>query len=113
MTQHGLTVDIANRRDPTLLRRARDLWTADGAPPGRLEDYIDRARELIANEIDRDAALAPVQETIADPALQPYGEPVEPINEAIRNQGDFPTLTDQGEEPLFPEDPRDTDKRRP
>ncbi len=112
MKDTGLTRQPSEAHDPTLLRRARALWQEDGAPPGRLEDYIERARELIANEVNRDAALEPVRETVADPALRPYGEPVEPVEAAIRNQGDFPTLTDQGEEPLFPEGERNREDRR-
>jgi hypothetical protein len=47
-------------------------------------------------------ARIPVKD-LPDPGSKPYGEPVEPL-EAIKNQGEFPTLTDQGEEQLFPEE---------
>ncbi|MDF3075846.1 MAG: hypothetical protein K0S54_3513 [Alphaproteobacteria bacterium] len=82
--------------------RARELWKADGAPPGKMDDYVERARELIAIETNGDIARIPVK-SLPDPSTEPYGEPVEPL-EAIKNQGEFPTLTDQGEEQLFPED---------
>jgi hypothetical protein len=85
-----------------LKARAKELWKADGAPPGRMEAYVERARELIAIEANGDKARIPVK-NLPDPGSKPYGEPVEPL-EAIKNQGEFPTLTDQGEEQLFPED---------
>lgn len=91
-----------------LKARARELWKTDGAPPGKMDDYIERARELIAIETNGDIARIPVQK-ILQAGAQPYGQPIEPI-EAIRNQGEFPTLTDQGEEPLFPE-PDSTEKK--
>ena len=34
-------------------------------------------------------------------ALGPSGEPIEPI-EAVENAGEFPTVTDQGEELAYP-----------
>jgi hypothetical protein len=85
-----------------LKARAKELWKSDGAPEGKMDDYIERARELIAIELNGDTARIPVKD-LPDPSSQPYGEPVEPL-EAIKNQGEFPTLTDQGEEQLFPKD---------
>jgi hypothetical protein len=82
-----------------LKARAKELWKADGAPPGKMEDYVERARELIAIEVNGAIARIPVK-NLPDPRSEPYGEPVEPL-EAIKNQGEFPTLTDQGEEQLF------------
>lgn len=91
-------------QDAKLMERARRLWQDDGAPPDKLDDYVERARELIANEANGDVARIPVKRTMVDPEARPFGEPVEPLEEAVRNQGEFPTLTDQGEEPLFPDD---------
>lgn len=91
------------RHDPRVLQRARLLCEQDRAPPEQFERYIDRARELMAIEAHPDVARIPVRKTIAEPGARPFGEPVEPIDEAIRNQGEFPTLTDQGEERLFPD----------
>jgi hypothetical protein len=85
-----------------LKARAKELWKADGAPPGKIDEYIERARELAAIEANGDVARIPVKD-LPDPESEPYGEPVEPL-EAIKNQGEFPTLTDQGEEQLFPEE---------
>jgi hypothetical protein len=55
------------------------------------------ATELVAIEDNQNkTTLAPDQET-----LGPTGEPIEPIL-AVENAGDFPTLTDQGEETTYP-----------
>jgi hypothetical protein len=89
-------------QEQRLKARAKELWKADGAPPGKMDEYIERARELIAIEANSDVARIPVKD-LPDPEAEPYGEPVEPL-EAIKNQGEFPTLTDQGEEQLFPEE---------
>ena len=106
MDKPGLE-EIANSHSPRVMQRARKLCEEDGAPPERLEDYLDRARELIAIEVNGHAATIPVDKAVGN--LGPYGEPVEDVETAIRNQGDFPTLTDQGEEPLFPETEHDND----
>jgi hypothetical protein len=90
--------------DPKLMERARRLMKDDAAPPEMLDDYIERARELIAQEKNGSVARIPVQRTIVEPGARPFGEPVEPVDEAVRNLGEFPTLTDQGEEPLFPDE---------
>jgi hypothetical protein len=89
-------------QEQQLKARAKALWQADGSPPGKMDDYIERAKELFANELNGEVARIPVKE-LPDPNSEPYGQPVEPL-EAVKNQGEFPTLTDQGEEPLFPED---------
>ena len=91
-------------QDTKLMERARCLMKDDAAPPEKLEDYIERARELIAQEKNGDVARIPVQRTIVEPGARPFGEPVEPLDAAVRNLGEFPTLTDQGEEPLFPDE---------
>jgi hypothetical protein len=55
------------------------------------------ATELIAIENNYDVALKPIHDAPSTPA----GEPVEPLV-AIENVGEFPTLTDQGEERTHP-----------
>ena len=75
-----------------VLARARMLWTEAGEPEGGPEHYRDAARELVAIEESPKAATHPVKDGAPD------GEPMI----AIENQGEFPTLTDQGEEPIFP-----------
>lgn len=99
MNKPGLD-EIADSHNPRVMQRARELWRDDGAPAGGPETYLDRARELIAIEINGHAATIPVDKLVKP---GPYGEPIEEADIAIRNQGEFPTLTDQGEEPLFPQ----------
>lgn len=81
--------------------RAQRLWRADGAPKGRLADYIERARELVVIEAHAAAALLP------NPMTQRHEEPPggEPVEEAevMENLGEFPgRLTDQGDRPPVP-----------
>jgi len=73
-------------------QRAYRLWVEEGCPEGRQEIHWDRARELVAIEQNQKHTTKPV--THHQGAA---GEPVEPI-EAVENAGEFPTLTDQGEE---------------
>lgn len=74
-------------------RRARQLWQQDGCPPRPVEDYCERARELVAIEANLEQTLKPLAQTTR--------ATIEPI-EAVENSGEFPTLTDQGEERAYP-----------
>lgn len=71
--------------------RARGLWADAGEPEGGPERFEEQARELLAIEENPDATTKPVAD----------GPDAEPMI-ALENQGEFPTLTDQGEEPAFP-----------
>jgi hypothetical protein len=73
--------------------RARRLWESEGRPDGGEDAFLGRARALIAIEDNPHAATKPVPKSAADVRRKA----VEPI-EAVENQGEFPTLTDQGEE---------------
>ena len=76
--------------------RAYRLWVEEGCPEGRSDIHWDKARELVAIEDN--------QKSVTKPVSRPQGrngEPVEPI-EAVENAGEFPTLTDQGEEQTAP-----------
>jgi hypothetical protein len=72
--------------------RAYRLWVEEGCPDGRSDIHWDKARELVAIEDNQKLATKPVVAPRTD-----SGEPIEPI-EAVENAGEFPTLTDQGEE---------------
>ena len=75
--------------------RAQHLFEAAGAPEGRkVSDYLEEASELIAIEDSQRATLKP--NPLKDDESRPYGEPVE-SQLAVANEGEFPTLTDQGE----------------
>lgn len=72
--------------------RAKVLWQAAGQPTSGPDAYLDEARELIAIE------------EVPPPTLDPE-EAAEPVVEEASiqgNLGEFPTLTDQGEEQVFP-----------
>jgi hypothetical protein len=87
-------------------RRARALWTEAGKPAAGPDAYVGRARELIAIEENLKDTLKPTgaqtQENVEDDPIAspdvigPEGEPVEPVL-AVENEGEFPTLTDEGE----------------
>ena len=83
--------------DKRVAERAEQIWHEKGSPAGGPEACRDEAEELVAIEENFEATLKPV-----DPdAVGPYGEPVEPL-EGVENEGEFPTLTDQGEEETVP-----------
>lgn len=69
--------------------KAHELWEAAGHPHGRDQEHWDQAREIIAIEDSQGDTLLP-RDTGAE-------EPIEEPDEAIRNLGDMPNLTDQGE----------------
>lgn len=72
--------------------RARVIWTDAGEPEGGPEHFTAQARELLAIEENPNAATRPVKDA-------PLAEPLI----AVENQGEFPTLTDQGEEQAYPD----------
>jgi len=86
-------------------QRAYRLWVEEGCPEGRSDVHWDKARELVAIEDSQKLATKPVQD-------ERPGEPVEPI-EAVENAGEFPTLTDQGEEQPAPKRRREAAARAP
>jgi len=69
-------------------QRAYRLWVEEGCPEGRADVHWDKAREQVAIEENHKLPTKPV-------AAARSGEPVEPV-EAMRNAGEFPTMTDQG-----------------
>lgn len=87
-------------REQRVRERAYRIWMEEGCPEGRADDHWAMASELVAIEESYRDTLKP-NPTDAF-AQSPTGEPVEPI-EAVRNLGEFPTLTDQGEESVFPD----------
>jgi hypothetical protein len=85
-------------REERVRKRAYQLWEQEGCPPGRELDHWDKASELVAIEENHKLATIPVRQS---GAVGPTGEPIEPIS-AVENAGEFPTLTDQGEEQTAP-----------
>jgi len=82
--------DKMQDRDRRIENRAWHLWEADGSPKNQLDRYRQEARLLEALEEDPDFAKEQV-ETSRDETQN--AEPVE----AIENQGEFPSLRDQGD----------------
>lgn len=83
------------RREHRIRQRAYHLWDDEGRPPGRHDEFWERARELVGMEESAGAGQLPNPETAGhDPSR---GQPVE---EAFlqENLGEFPDrLADQGE----------------
>jgi hypothetical protein len=75
-------------------QRAYRLWEEEGRPQGRDEVHWDKATELVAIEDNQRLATEPLP---SPNEFGPTGEPIEPIA-AVENIGEFPTLTDQGEQ---------------
>ncbi|OYX69471.1 MAG: hypothetical protein B7Y95_18210 [Rhizobiales bacterium 32-66-11] len=68
--------------------KAYQIWQEEGCPEGRSDVHWDMARELVAQQENYLSTTKPVGD----------GEPsVEDSTVALDNQGEFPTLTDQGE----------------
>lgn len=78
--------------------RTRLLWEEAGRPEGREHEYRQRARQLIAIEDNPHGASHPVPVGAEKEEERQRAEPLE----AVENQGEFPTLTDQGEEQTAP-----------
>jgi hypothetical protein len=86
-------------RDEKIRERAYHLWLDEGMPEGRETDHWELASELVAIEENstlmlKPNPLQPGEEIMPD-------EPGEPL-EVEQNLGEFPTLTDQGEEQTVP-----------
>ena len=71
-----------------IARKATQLWEQEGRPEGREEEFHQMAREILGQSDMYLSTTLPVAET--------RETPVEPV-ESLENQGEFPTLTDQGE----------------
>lgn len=68
--------------------RAYLLWLEEGQPEGKHAEHWERARELLA--------LEPVEEAVI-----------------LENRGEFPTMTDQGEQEVPKKRKPTASKRRP
>ncbi|TRO87656.1 DUF2934 domain-containing protein [Glycocaulis profundi] len=75
-------------------QRAVRLWEDAGRPETGPQAYEGRADELISMEEAPDGGDTPVAPYGGDPGVEPL--------EAVENQGEFPTLTDQGEDSPVP-----------
>jgi hypothetical protein len=95
--------------------RAEQLWRADGSPAGRMDDYLERADELVRMELAGPAGLTPNPATLNEPI------PGVVVEEASiqKNLGEFPAaanMADQGEwreTPMTREELRRTEESPP
>jgi hypothetical protein len=83
--------------DERVRQRAYRLWVEEGCPEGRADAHWDKARELVATEQNQKQTTKPVTRDAKEGR-----EPVEPAS-TMKNLGEFPTLTDQGEGKVAPE----------
>lgn len=81
-------MDAVNR-DDEIRARAYQLWEEEGRPEGRAEQHWFTAKETLAVEENQESTYLPI-----DTGTEP-----EPI-EAVENAGEFPTLTDQGDQQI-------------
>jgi len=86
-------------REQRIRQRAYELWIEEGRPEGRADAHWDMATELVAIEEGQKDTLLP--NPIPEYEDNPTTEPVEP-QLAVENAGEFPTLTDEGEEATYP-----------
>jgi len=88
------------QRDARVRERAYRMWLEEGRPEGRADAHWDMASELVAIEESQRDTLKP--NPMEEYANNPTTEQIEPL-EVVKNAGEFPTLTDQGEEATFPD----------
>jgi Protein of unknown function (DUF2934) len=77
---------MSNDLETRIRERAHKMWVDEGRPTGRADSHWELAKMAIALEDSRLEMLKPVE--------SPTSEPIE----AWINQGELPTLTDQGEQ---------------
>lgn len=76
-------------RDDKIRARAYQLWEEEGRPEGRAEQHWFTASESLAVEENQEDTYLPID----------TGTAPEPI-EAVENAGEFPRLTDQGDQQI-------------
>jgi hypothetical protein len=89
-----------NHTEHRVRERAYRIWVDEGRPEGRADLHWEMAHELVAIEENSDLALQPNPLRPGEETLE-RDEPVERA-ELMDNLGEFPTLTDQGEERTVP-----------
>lgn len=85
-------------REHRVRERAYHLWETEGKPQGRDVEFWERARELVAMEESAGAGELPNPKN----RTESIGETGVEEAEIQANLGEFPGLTDQGEEKQTP-----------
>ncbi len=83
-----------NELEQRIRERAYQIWIEEGQPDGREKQHWELARFAVAE-----------QDGLASTLVPPAAPSPEPI-EAVLNQGEFPTLVDQGEGQQVPSKPK-------
>lgn len=96
-------------REERIRQHAYRIWQEEGTPDGQARRHWEMAEELVAQE--EGVSLTTEPNPMREEA-PPREEPVEPP-EALENQGDFPTLTDQGKGTVPPKRARSGSTRQP
>jgi hypothetical protein len=84
--------------DARIRKRAHKLWRAAGRPAGGAGRFVEEAKMLIAIEDNPKAGTKSPNAGYNKPG--PWGEPIEEAQVALENEGEFPTITDQGEQKI-------------
>jgi hypothetical protein len=77
---------MADDLEARIRQRAHQMWLDEGSPEGKADSHWELAKMAIALEDAQPQMLKPIE--------TPVSEPIE----VWVNQGEFPTLTDQGEQ---------------
>lgn len=92
----------SQQRSAKIRERAWHLWEEAGRPAAGAEAFEEEAAQLVAIEQAPHAGTIPLSQSLSEPEAEPI--------EALENQGEFPTLTDQGEASSGPK--RRSDRKR-
>jgi hypothetical protein len=89
--------DVEQRRQDKIREVAHRIWREEGCPDGRADAHWQMARDLVAVEEGYEHGMLKPNPASQPESLGPEGEPVEEAK-LQDNLGEFPTLTDQGEQ---------------
>ena len=92
--------DSDEERHLRISQRAYHLWQSEGELHGHDQEYWERAKELIGMEESGATGQLPNPATVA--GNDPSREQPDEESQIQENLGEFPGLTDQGEEQPFP-----------
>lgn len=101
-------LDPSPEQQARVKQLAEELWRADGSPPGRMDEYAERADELVRMEKAGPAGLQP------NPSTQNELIPGVTVEEAAiqENLGEFPAAMNMGDQGRWRETPMTTEELR-